>query len=609
MDRRNDAEGLPIAVALEPDEAGEVDADITALRFDGFTFDRRRSELSRNDDGTVIVLRPKAEALLRTFLAHPRRLLGRDDLIGTVWPRAVVTDDSLVHCVGELRLALGDRDQRLIRTVPRRGYVLEASVEPLASAPPRDASHEDGPASRLAPPAGATPARSPPAPAQVLERRSPQRLLAIVVLCGAAVAGAALAWQGTRPKIHIDAMIAARTVLAVMPFVVGEGVDRRTLGDEIADAITNQLATRMGMRGIGRAATSSYGPAPSLTRLATELNATHIVSGRVTAARAPGRVTVDAQILDIAHGQVVWTRQFADLDANVPETFQEIGQHVANGSRNRGNRRDEEPNDLINESDPVELTLRGWRDLDRRKSMDDVYRARARFEAALRQDGESVIALNGLSSTYGVERADPARKLSKAQIATYRDLVDRARQLAPDDSTALIQWGNQQIMDGRPDLALPALQKASRLVPSYPMAHVQIAQSLLLLGRLDEVQASAERAIARSASDPRRESSAYVIAAEAALMLGEEERARELARHAIAAFPDNLYAHAAMSSIEALAGRHDVAALEMKTVLRLWPEATVVHFDDLRRSSHPVYLQHRAHFYEGLRLAGLPPGS
>ena len=607
MDRRNDAEALPIAVALEPDEVVEVGADIAALRFDGFTFDRQRSELSRNDDGTVIVLRPKAEALLRTFLAHPRRLLGRDDLIGTVWPRAVVTDDSLVHCVGELRLALGDRDQRLIRTVPRRGYVLEASVEPLTSAPPGDASLEDGPASRLAPPAGATPARSP-ALAQVLERRSPQRLLAIVVLCGAAVAGAALAWQGTRPKIHIDAMIAARTVLAVMPFVIGEGVDRRTLGDEIADAITNQLATRMGMRGIGRAATSSYGPAPSLARLATELNATHIVSGRVTAARAPGRVTIDAQILDIARGQVVWTRQFADLDANVPETFQEVGQHVANGSRNRGNRRDEEPSDLINEADPVELTLRGWRDLDRRKSMDDVYRARARFEAALRHDGESVIALNGLSSSYGVERADPARKLSKAQIATYRDLVDRARRLAPDDSTALIQWGNQQIMEGRPDLALPALEKASRLVPSYPMAHVQIAQSLLLLGRLDEVQASADRAIARSAGDPRRESSAYAIAAEAALMLGDEERAHALARHAIAAFPDNLYAHATMSSIEALAGRHDLAAFELKTVLRLWPAATVSHFDDLRRSSHPVYLQHRTRFYEGLRLAGLPPG-
>jgi hypothetical protein len=54
----------------------------------------------------------------------------------------------------------------------------------------------------------------------------------------------------------------------------------------------------------------------------------------------------------------------------------------------------------------------------------------------------------------------------------------------------------------------------------------------------------ADRAIARSTGDPRRESSAYEIAAEAALMLGDEERARELARDAIAALPDNPYAHA-----------------------------------------------------------------
>ena len=44
--------------------------------------------------------------------------------------------------------------------------------------------------------------------------------------------------------------------------------------------------------------------------------------------------------------------------------------------------------DVLNESDPVELTLRGWRDLDCRKSMDDVYRARGRFESALRHDGD-----------------------------------------------------------------------------------------------------------------------------------------------------------------------------------------------------------------------------
>jgi hypothetical protein len=101
----------------------------------------------------------------------------------------------------------------------------------------------------------------------------------------------------------------------------------------------------------------------------------------------------------------VWTRQLADLDANNPETFQEIGQHIANGLRNRG-RSDDAPPDVLNESDPVGLTLRGWRDLDCRKSMDDVYRARGRFELALRHDGESVIALNGLAPPgEGAQRA------------------------------------------------------------------------------------------------------------------------------------------------------------------------------------------------------------
>ena len=73
--------------------------------------------------------------------------------------------------------------------------------------------------------------------------------------------------------------------------------------------------------------------------------------------------------------------------------------------------------------------------------------------------------------------------------------------------------------------------------------------------------------------------------------------------------PDNPYAHATLASIEALAGRQDLAAFGLATLLRLWPGAAVAHFDDLRRSSKPVYLEHRARLYEGLRLAGLPPGS
>jgi len=45
-----------------------------------------------------------------------------------VWPDAFVTDDSLVQCTLELRRALNDGSQQLLKTVPRRGYVFTAAV-------------------------------------------------------------------------------------------------------------------------------------------------------------------------------------------------------------------------------------------------------------------------------------------------------------------------------------------------------------------------------------------------------------------------------------------------------------------------------------------------
>jgi predicted ATPase len=44
--------------------------------------------------------------------------------MAAVWPNVVVTDESLARRISDIRLALDDRGQRIIRTVPRRGYRL-----------------------------------------------------------------------------------------------------------------------------------------------------------------------------------------------------------------------------------------------------------------------------------------------------------------------------------------------------------------------------------------------------------------------------------------------------------------------------------------------------
>lgn len=78
--------------------------------------------------GKEIKLRPKVYETLKYLVEHPGRLIGKQELIQAVWPDAFVTDDSLVQCTVELRRALADHDQHLLRTVPRRGYLFTAQV-------------------------------------------------------------------------------------------------------------------------------------------------------------------------------------------------------------------------------------------------------------------------------------------------------------------------------------------------------------------------------------------------------------------------------------------------------------------------------------------------
>jgi len=81
-------------------------------RFEGYTLDRTRGTLLRDD--REIELRPKSFDVLCFLVDNAGRLASKDEIIGSVWPNVVVTDDSIKQCISELRLALGDGDQRII---------------------------------------------------------------------------------------------------------------------------------------------------------------------------------------------------------------------------------------------------------------------------------------------------------------------------------------------------------------------------------------------------------------------------------------------------------------------------------------------------------------
>src|SRR5947209_11628545 len=96
------------------------------LQFEGYTLDTARNSLRAAD--REVALRPKNFELLRYLVENPDRLVTKEELLKAVWPKVTVTDQVLSHCVSEVREAIGDGEQAIIKTIPRRGYRFVAPV-------------------------------------------------------------------------------------------------------------------------------------------------------------------------------------------------------------------------------------------------------------------------------------------------------------------------------------------------------------------------------------------------------------------------------------------------------------------------------------------------
>ena len=100
---------------------------VAAFAFGEFILDLGRGSL-RTTAGQDIPLRRQSFDLLRLLLENAGRLLDRDTINRVIWPDIAVTDDSITQCVRDIRRAIGDDTQRILKTVPRRGYLLVADV-------------------------------------------------------------------------------------------------------------------------------------------------------------------------------------------------------------------------------------------------------------------------------------------------------------------------------------------------------------------------------------------------------------------------------------------------------------------------------------------------
>ncbi|MEM7190423.1 MAG: winged helix-turn-helix domain-containing protein [Pseudomonadota bacterium] len=108
----------------------EVQFTINRLEFDPIA-----GRLIDRAIGQEKYLRPQSSQVLQILCENLGQVVTRDALIESVWPELNVTDDSLTQCISDIRRALGDGDRKILKTVPKRGFVLRNMDAPVGPSP------------------------------------------------------------------------------------------------------------------------------------------------------------------------------------------------------------------------------------------------------------------------------------------------------------------------------------------------------------------------------------------------------------------------------------------------------------------------------------------
>ena len=119
--------------------------------FEDYVFDTERRELWRG--ATALSVEPQVFDLLAYLIENRERVVSKDDLRAAVWEGRIVSESTLSSSINAARTAIGDNgeDQRLIRTLPRKGFrfvgpVREEQVSATPAPGPGGSSGEPLPA-------------------------------------------------------------------------------------------------------------------------------------------------------------------------------------------------------------------------------------------------------------------------------------------------------------------------------------------------------------------------------------------------------------------------------------------------------------------------------
>jgi TolB-like protein/DNA-binding winged helix-turn-helix (wHTH) protein/lipoprotein NlpI len=424
-----------------------------------------------------IRLRPKTYALLLYLVRNHGRLVGREELLNAAWGRLAVTDDSLTQCLVEIRRALRDDKRRIVRTVPRRGYLFDVEV----TRPDPAGQSAVAPVTDIA--AGPTDTPHP-------ESSSPGmgRVGAVVVVVAATIAmvfGWAL-WPGARipPGPSSEAILSQPNSIAVLPFVdLSAEHDQEYFGDGLAEEILNLLVNSRELKVIARTSSFSFKGQPvDIATIAAKLGVSHVLEGSVR--KSGSRMRITAQLIAARDSAHLWSHTY---DRELDDIFvvqTEIASAVANVLKST----------LLDNATPAAEQRISGRAYDHylqarfyfnRRDMGDLERAHDHFKAALAINPEYALAWADLSGVFSVQMSVGDLDRERG-VLLRRQAAERALALDSRLPEAHIRAATAYFEDGDVERARHHFEMARALNPDHPLLLGLTTADLVLAGQIDE---------------------------------------------------------------------------------------------------------------------------
>lgn len=514
--------------------------DAGRLRIGEWEVEPRRNLISRA--GSSVRLEPKVVELLVALARRPGEVVGREELLQSVWPGVVVGDDTLTQAINKLRKSLGDdvHTPKYIETISKRGYRL---IAPTAAGQGRGAAVA-------------------PASAQVRRRR----WLWLTGITMLAVAAAVLTMLGDpRWLMRGDDAPGAKDpvpIIAVLPLANQSGEPGR---DYFSDGVTEDIISALGrfsaLRVISRTSVEQYKSQPSSAQsIGSMLGARYIVHGSVR--EADGKLRVAVELSDAERGIVLWTERFEGKHGDIFFIQDQIVKKIVGSLAVKVSQLERERTALkpVASLEAYDLVLRARPPLiSRNRAANRQARGMLSRALQLAPDYAEAHVLLAVAEILQIELGwieypeealtavenrllhalaldDPGTNARAHAFLGYVHSmrgdfdqalieVDRALELNPSDALALRARGSALTYMGRIDDALDALETARQYDPAVDIAHRAVAY--YAARRYPEALAAANFALMKH---PRL-SLLHAIRAAALAQMGQQNAAREAAAH------------------------------------------------------------------------------